>query len=173
MLKGEAKKIYQRNYMRRRRAVRPLAVLDQVDKTLDDSCRRLDAVNKNMGEVIKTMANLQVDPNEAEFVEEDTPATKPLDLIIPSEILTQADVDETVNRVMKAEAEEIERREADEFQGDVIVTGMIPATEQAEPSEEPKATPYCGACHGRGYVELDTIGLVTGPCPVCKGKIQP
>jgi hypothetical protein len=131
-LQGEAKKLYQRNYMRKRRAkpLDPLTVLDQVNKTLDDSRQRLDTVNKNIEEVIKVMTEEPLDPNEAE-----------------------------------EKSKETQTSNTGEFQGDVIVTGL----EQAAPGEP---IPYCGACHGRGWVELDTIGLVTGPCPVCKGRTQ-
>lgn len=68
MLKGEAKKIYQRNYMRKRRAVRPLdpveavsaiTVLDQTLEQLHDYSCRLEKVNDTIGEVAETMKKIK------------------------------------------------------------------------------------------------------------------
>jgi len=66
MLKGEAKKNYQREYMRKRRAVRPVKPLDLLDQTLDDCTKRLRNANSNLEGVIKTMTETPIEPNEAQ-----------------------------------------------------------------------------------------------------------
>jgi hypothetical protein len=58
MLTGEAKKIYQREYMRKRRVVKPLdplVVLDQTLEQLHDYSCRLEKVNDTISEVAETM----------------------------------------------------------------------------------------------------------------------
>jgi len=146
MLTGESKKIYQRNYMRERRAidVRPLKKsLALVDQTLDESVRRLKNTNKNLEEVIKMVTNNPINPNEAEYVEEDTPAIKDDQTI-------------TLNTSEPSPS-----------------AGEEPLPAETATIQSTKATKYCGNCHGRGFVELDTIGLMVGPCPVCRGKTEP
>lgn len=55
-LTGEAKKIYQRDYMRKRRSVSPdVRPFGMLDRTLKDCIDGLDNVNNNLEKAVETM----------------------------------------------------------------------------------------------------------------------
>lgn len=189
-LTGEAKKNYQRDYMRRRRAalgVRPtLIALVKLDLTLDKCTKGLQNTNDNLEEVIRMVTE---NPNEVQYVEEDTPAIKiDIDAADERRRIEKARNSSETEILSAEELQSVIANIRGDFQLDIIPPVpektiepsilILPQTIPGKTIEETadiareiiqsnKAT--CSTCDGKGYREFEA-GLIRLACPECRGK---